>query len=335
MSTRPAADPSTTPQPADRPQTSGTSDPFPLGMDPAVTTIQPGGGLVMSIELAWGKLRRRLLLAVRPGYVQRMRDKRQGDRGPLPFDPIDPRDVKYYQNQPTYHWNRQDDPFAWRDRLPFVRAGLAELILVAGSLLWLAGLLAWWWWPLAAAPLVVAGLVVWFFRNPHRQIPVAAGAVVSPADGKIVQIDRIDDPELGPSVQIGIFLSIFNVHANRAALPGQVVAIRYRPGRFLNALRPESAQENENLDLVVESEELARRKYRIRQITGQFARRIVCWVKPGDPLGRGEMYGMIKLGSRTELVIPDDPQLQIHATIGDKVAAGSTLLAEYVIGETS
>ena len=94
-------------------------------MDPSLTTIQPGGGIVMSIELAWGKIRRRYLRALRPGYVRRMESTRRGNRGSLPFDPVDPRDVKYYRNQETYWWDASDDPFRWRDSLPFVRVGLA------------------------------------------------------------------------------------------------------------------------------------------------------------------------------------------------------------------
>jgi phosphatidylserine decarboxylase len=303
-------------------------------MDPALTTIQPGGGVVMSIELNWGRLRRFLLRKLRPGYVARMAGLRQGSRGSLPFDPVDPRDVKYYRNQDTYWWGESDDPFAWRDGLPFVRAGLAELILLGGGCLVLAALLALVWWPLALPLLVVCGLIVWFFRNPAREIPQQLGTVVSPADGKLVQIESVEDPELGPCLQFGIFLSIFNVHANRSSLPGKVVAVRYRPGKFLNALRPESARENENLDVVMVDEEgiaggVEGRMFRIRQITGQFARRIVCWVRPGDVLGRGEMYGMIKLGSRTELLIPTHESLEIVAGIGDKVSAGSTVLARY------
>ena len=288
----------------------------------------------MSIELAWGKLRRRYLHAMRPGYVKAMAETRQGNRGSLPFEPVDPRDVKYYRNQDTYWWAEPDDPFAWRDGLPFVRVGLAELILMGGGLLVLAVFLGMLWWPLALPPLVLAGLVAWFFRSPSRQIPEQIGTVVSPADGKLVQIESIKDPELGPCIQFGIFLSIFNVHANRSSLPGRVVAVRYAPGKFLNAFRPESARENENLDVVlVNAEGIASgeqgRKFRIRQITGQFARRIVCWVRPGDVLGRGEMYGMIKLGSRTELVIPTHRSLEIMAAVGDKVCAGSTVLARY------
>jgi phosphatidylserine decarboxylase len=298
-------------------------------MDPAVTTIQPGGGVVMTIELAWGKLRRRYLRTFRPGFVRRMESTRNGQRGPLPFEPVDPRDVKYYRNQDTYWWAESDDPFHWRESLPFVRVGLAELVVLSSLFLLIAAVAAWIWWPLCIAPLVVVGLVVWFFRDPQRNIPHDVGTIVSPADGKLVQIERREDPELGKCVQIGIFLSIFNVHANRASLPGRVTSIRYRPGKFLNALRPESAQENENLDVVIESSESPARKYRIRQITGQFARRIVCWVRPGDVLQRGEMFGMIKLGSRTELLIPDEPSLEIVAEIGDKVMAGSTTLARY------
>jgi phosphatidylserine decarboxylase len=303
-------------------------------MDPAIETIQPGGGVVMSIELAWGRVRRALLRTLRPGYVRRMEQTRQGERGSLPFDAIDPRDVKYYRNQATYWWAEDDDPFAWRDSLPFVRAGLAELILLGGGSILAGILLSLWWWPLGLPMAVIAGLIIWFFRNPHREIPSDFGTVVSPADGKLVQIERVNDPVLGPCVQFGIFLSIFNVHVNRVSLPGRVLAIRYRPGKFLNALRPESAQENENLDVILVDHESTAvggqpRTYRIRQITGQFARRIVCWVRPGDVLTRGEMFGMIKLGSRTELLIPDSPQLELVAQLNQKVCAGSTTLARY------
>ncbi len=298
-------------------------------MDARLTTIQPGGGMVMSIELAWGRVRRWYLRSFRSGYVNTMAQSRQGDRGSLPFDPIDPRDLKYYRNQATYWWADSDDPFAWRDSLGFVRAGLAELILIGGTFLILAALGAWLWWPAAIPMLVLAGLVAWFFRNPIREVPETTGTIVSPADGKLVQIEHIEDPELGPCVQFGIFLSIFNVHANRASLPGRVVAIRYRPGKFMNALRPESAKENENLDVVMVADESPAKRFRIRQITGQFARRIVCWVQPGDVLARGEMFGMIKLGSRTELVVPAEPALEIVAKIGDHVAAGSSVLGHY------
>jgi phosphatidylserine decarboxylase len=214
-------------------------------------------------------------------------------------------------------------------RHPFVRVGLAELLLIGGLFLLLAILLAWLWWPAALGPAVLLGLVVWFFRDPPRTIPSETGMVVAPADGKVVLIERVDDPQIGPAVQFGIFLSIFNVHANRAAAAGRVLGLRYRPGKFMNALRVESARENEQLEITMEGETAPYRLMKIRQITGQFARRIVCWVRPGDRLGRGEMFGMIKLGSRTELLIPDEPGLEILTRVGDKIQAGASRMARY------
>jgi phosphatidylserine decarboxylase len=289
----------------------------------------------MSIELAFGYARRWFLRAFKPHYVQRMRGLRQGSRGSLPFDPVDQRDVKFYRNQDTYWWPESDDDFRWRDSLPFARAGLAELLLIGGGFLALSVALFLVWWPLGIPPLVVFALVVWFFRNPMREIPTGHGVVVSPADGKIVEIIEIDDPDIGPAIRFGIFLSIFNVHINRAAMGGTVIAVRYRPGKFLNALRPESAKENENLDVILSNPDMPGKLFRIRQITGQFARRIVCWVRPGDVLSRGEQFGMIKLGSRTELVVPRDPRLEIEVTLGDKVSAGSTRLAHYRFDATT
>ena len=309
-----------------------TDDGFSPAMDPAVKNIQPGGGVVMTLELNWGRLRRWYLRRFRKAYVRKMSECRNGQPGSIPFDPIDARDTKFYRNQDTYWWAEQDDQYRWRDSLPFVRVGLAELILLGGGSLTLAIICIVMGKPLSflALPLlIVCVLVAWFFRNPYRQVPDQIGNVVSPADGKIVQIERIEDPELGRCVQFGIFLSIFNVHANRVSLPGKVLAIRYHPGKMLNAIRPESARENENLDVILRSTDPDERIFRIRQITGQFARRIVCWIRPGDILKRGEMYGMIKLGSRTELVIPDADTLELVVQVGDKVKAGSTTFARY------
>ena len=305
-----------------------------------LTTIQPGGGVVMSMELAWGRLRRFLLRTFRPGYVAKMRSARLGTAGDIPIDPVDARDVKFYRNQPTYHWAAEDDRFAWRGQLPFVRDGLGELIVLGGGSILIAAAM---FYLAMATPLIgsvlfgiagvfgvlVAGWIGWFFRNPSRDVPAGPGVVVSPADGKLVLIEPYDDPRLGRCMRFGIFLSIFNVHANRAAIAGEVVAVDYRPGKMLNALRDESTRENENLDLLIQPTESTGRVYMIRQITGQFARRIVCGAKVGDHLDRGEMYGMIKLGSRTELILPDDGDLSVVAKIGDKVSAGTTVMAHY------
>ena len=298
-------------------------------MDPSLKNIQPGGGVVMTLELAWGRFRRWWLQTVRPGYVQRSRQTLRGDVSMLPVEPIDSRDLKFYRNQTDATFDQDPGPFAWRNRLPFVREGLAELVVLGGGCLLVAVLLGLLWWPLAIPVLVVMGLVIWFFRDPYRHVPGHPRVVVSPADGKLVQIERVDDPDIGPAIQFGIFLSIFNVHANRASLAGTVLGVRYRPGKMLNALRPESVRENENLDILLSCPAIDGRRIRIRQITGQFARRIVCTARPGRRLARGQMYGMIKLGSRTELLIPDDPSVQIAVRIGDKVRAGSSIFARY------
>ncbi|HET6328550.1 MAG TPA: phosphatidylserine decarboxylase family protein [Planctomycetaceae bacterium] len=311
-------------------------------MDPQIKNIQPGGGVVIQLELAWGRLRRWYLNSLRPNFVSRMRQTRRGDFNPCPHEVLDPRDLKFYRNQGGYFWEPQDDPFLWRDRLPFARVGLAELIVIGGGLL--AGAILCFllatvvsstgarivFGLLAATFAVICGLVVWFFRNPPRQIPSANGVVVCPADGKIVTIDEVTDEfSGGPAISVGIFLSIFNVHINRSPIRARVIGLRYKPGKMLNALRPESARLNEQLAVRIEEEAPPHRRMTVRQITGQFARRIVCWLKPGDVLDAGEQFGMIKLGSRTELVLPCETGLEITVKVGEKVLAGSTIVARY------
>ena len=156
-------------------------------------------------------------------------------------------------------------------------------------------------------------LVVYFFRDPPRRVPQEPGLVVSPADGTVAEITRLEHDEFigGPAVRIGIFLSIFNVHLNRAPLACRVIALRYSPGEFLNALRPESALRNENMWIGLEEESPPHRRLVVRQISGAIARRIVCDLRPGESLGRGQKFGMIKLGSRTELILPDAAGLSI------------------------
>jgi phosphatidylserine decarboxylase len=315
-------------------------------MDPQIRSIQPGGGVVMRLELAWGRVRRAYLRTLRRGYVRRMAASRQGDpdENRCPHDVLDPRDLKYFRNQPGFHWRSEDDPFTWRDRLPFARAGLAELLVFSVLFFGPAIALAWWLlaadvggtghvvgWVGAATLAVLGGLVVWFFRDPERRIPGQPGQIVSPADGVISTIEEIDHDEFigGPAVLVGIFLSIFNCHMNRAPQAARVIGLRYRPGKFLNALRPESARENEQVAIRLQGTDAPHRRFVVRQITGAIARRIVCWLKPGDVLTRGERVGMIKLGSRTEIVLPREPGLAIRVRLGEKVKAGATVLAEY------
>ena len=324
------------------------AEPLPLEpMDPQLKWIQPGGGVICHLELAWGHVRRWWLKTFRRGYVRRMAELRKGDFNGCPHEVLDPRDLKFYRNQGGYFWEPADDPFRWRDKIPFARSGLCELFVFSLITFGPAIALTCWLtcpcsatlsnplriaaWLGVATLTVIGALIVWFFRNPPRAIPTAPGLIVSPADGKIVAIEEIEHDEFlgGPAVQIGIFLSIFNVHINRAHVAGRVIGLRYRPGKYLNALRPESARENEQLAVRMQETEFPFRRYIVRQITGAIARRIVCWLKPGDVLARGEQFGMIKLGSRTELVLPREAALKLKIQLGDKVKAGTSILAEF------
>ena len=302
-----------------------------------IKSVQPGGGVCYSIELAWGRWRRWYLKHFRPGYVRRMAALRRGDCTGAPHEVLDPRDLKYCRNLCQCQWDKADDPFAWRDRIPFARWGLAELQLMGWPLLCLTVFFAWYGWyvapvfgfPVALVFGALLALVVWFFRDPPRRIPQEPGLLVSPADGKVVEVTRLDRDEFigGPAVRIGIFLSIFSVHLNRAPAAARVISLRYQPGDFISALDPECAVRNENIWIGLEEETAPHRRMVVRQIAGAVARRIVCPLRPGDVLARGEKIGMIKLGSRTELILPDEPDLRIEVKPGDRVRAGRSVVA--------
>jgi phosphatidylserine decarboxylase len=304
-----------------------TAEPLPENLQ----SVQPGGGFCYRLELAWGKLRRWYLRAFRRGYVERMARLRRGTAAGAPHEILDPRDLKYCRNRCTCDWDDADDPFRWRDRLPFARWGLAELQIMGYPLVMLAALAAWVHWSLAIVPIVGLLFVLYFFRDPPRRIPREPGMLVSPADGSVAEITRLEHDAFigGPAVRIGIFLSVFNVHVNRAPAEARVIRLRYEPGEFLNALNPESATRNENLWIGLEEEAPPHRRLVVRQIAGLFARRIVCNLRSGEHVARGHKFGMIKLGSRTELVFPDEVGLQVLARQGQKVKGGSTVLARY------
>jgi phosphatidylserine decarboxylase len=299
-----------------------------------IRSVQPGGGKCYSIELAWGRLRRSYLKAFRRRYVRRMAELRRGDATGAPHEILDPRDLKYCSSQCTAHWLPEDDPFRWRNRLPFARWGLAELQLMGWPLLALTIFLAtccgWWKWT-AIVPAILLGEILYFFRDPHREVPADSNAIVSPADGTIAEVTELDHYDFldGPAVRIGIFLSIFNVHINRAPRAGTVLDMHYKPGEFLNALNPESSIRNEFMWIGFEDGDRPGTRFAVRQISGLLARRIVCALKPGQRVQRGEKFGMIKLGSRTELILPRDA-VRVETKVGDTVKAGSTILARYV-----
>lgn len=178
----------------------------------------------------------------------------------------------------------------------------------------------WLWAPCAALAIAVAG----FFRDPPRRIPTDANAFVSPADGKIVAIGPNDDPEKGPvpGTKITIFLSVLNCHVNRAPCEGKVVGVVHKPGKFLNALDETSTDANECNWLFLETRF---GRVSVRQIAGLIARRIVCRVGEGAALARGERFGLIRFGSRTELYLPEG--VEVLAKVGDRPKGGVTVLA--------
>ena len=191
------------------------------------------------------------------------------------------------------------------------------LLAVAVALHFLAG--GWLW---SIIPILLAAFFLWFFRDPVRAIPLGDGLVVSPADGKVTEVLRVTAPE-GESLRLSIFLSVFDVHVNRSPIGGVLREVRYQKGEFLNAMNPASAERNEQNLAVLEADE----GYTVafKQIAGLLARRIVFNPVPGARLERGQHIGMIKFGSRVDVLLPGNAQLQVKR--GDRVKGGSSILA--------
>jgi phosphatidylserine decarboxylase len=261
-----------------------------------------------------------------------MNQRRRGDCPGCTHDIVDPRDLKFYRNVCGYWFEAADDRFRWRARLAIARAGWAELLVFAGSAIVMAIALGWWRPWAAVPPTVLALFVISFFRDPHREVPTDAGCVVSPADGTVTDVEEHADVEWmdGPVVKIGIFLSVFNVHVNRSPEAGRVIELRYFPGRFWDARRIEARQDNEQFWILLEGQEPPYRRFLVKQIAGAIARRIVCELRPGEVVLRGQRIGMIKFGSRTEIYMARQPGLDILIQPGVKVRGGQTVLARYV-----
>jgi phosphatidylserine decarboxylase len=185
-----------------------------------------------------------------------------------------------------------------------------------------AGLVAWLTRPSwAIVPLVLAVFFLWFFRDPERVIPSEAGAVVSPADGKVTSVATVKvDGEAFKG--ISIFLNVFNVHVNRSPVSGIVRGARYEPGKYLNAMNPASAEQNERNTVTIEGDG---HRVIFKQIAGLLARRIVFTKQVGDSVRRGERVGLIKFGSRTDVLL--DPSAEVAVKVGDNVKGGSSILA--------
>lgn len=185
-----------------------------------------------------------------------------------------------------------------------------------------AALLGWMLSPLwAVVPVALAAFFLWFFRDPERDIPSAAGAIVSPADGKVTYISSVLVDGVNRT-RISIFLNVFNVHVNRAPIAGVIREVRHQKGKYLNAMNPASADQNEHTVVMVEGEGQA---VVFKLIAGLLARRIVFNKNVGDQLARGQRVGLIKFGSRVDLFLDPDADLKIK--VGDHVKGGASVIA--------
>ena len=203
--------------------------------------------------------------------------------------------------------------------LPFVIGGVVLTLLAAYfTPLWATAICA-----------LLALFVLWFFRDPARRIPAEQGLVVSPADGRVVEVaPDIEEPGLPCAgyTRVSVFLSVFNVHVNRAPVAGTVESVDYTAGRFLSAFKAEASTENERNRIgLLSGEDQHGDLIPFTQIAGLIARRIACYKKPGDTVRRGERVGLIRFGSRTEILIP--PGFEIAVAPGDKVHGGSSIIA--------
>lgn len=191
----------------------------------------------------------------------------------------------------------------------------AGLLAAAAILVWLTG------WPWALIPVLLAAFFLWFFRDPERVIPTAPGLVVSPGDGLVTETVRIETPD-GPRQRISIFLSVFDVHVNRSPIAGTISEVRYQKGLYLNAMNPASADQNEQNIVTVRGEGF---EVTFKQIAGLLARRIVFHPVVGGAIGRGERVGLIKFGSRVDVLVPVEAELRVKPK--DRVKGGATVLA--------
>ena len=204
-------------------------------------------------------------------------------------------------------------PLIAREGWPFLAIAVVAAGLVAGySLVWS---IPFW---------IIALFVLQFFRDPPRQVPGDAKTVVSPADGRIVAVEKAHDPYLDrETVKISVFMNVFNVHSNRAPVDGEVKEIWYNAGSFVNAALDKASTENERNALWIRAD--AGADVTCVQVAGLIARRILCYAKAGDKLARGQRYGFIRFGSRVDVYLPSNAR--VKAALGDKVYAASTILA--------
>jgi phosphatidylserine decarboxylase len=215
--------------------------------------------------------------------------------------------------------NEYPHPIIAREGWPFLAVAFAVAVALSAAGLWIPAVLAW------AAVL----FILQFFRDPPRVVPRGPNAVLSPADGRIVSVERARDPYLDrDALKISVFMNVFNVHSNRSPVDGTVVNAWYHAGSFLNAALPKASLENERNALHLRTAD--GRDVTCVQIAGLIARRILCYAKPGDALARGQRYGFIRFGSRVDVYVATTALPKV--AVGDVAYATETVLAEFPPG---
>ncbi len=210
--------------------------------------------------------------------------------------------------------NNYPHPIIAREGWPYL-AAIVILALLASH--FVGGIIAFLVW-------LIALFVLQFFRDPAREIPVDEGVVLSPADGRVIKVERSQDPYgERDAILVSVFMNVFNVHSNRSPVDGRIEKIQYFPGKFFNADLDKASLENERNAIVLKTHD--NQTVTFVQVAGLIARRILCYVKPGDELRRGQRYGFIRFGSRVDVYLPLDAHVRV--SIGDKVAATTTILA--------
>lgn len=198
-----------------------------------------------------------------------------------------------------------------REGIPFVLIGLfiAIAFIFAGI-----------WW-LAVAFIALAAFTAYFFRDPDREITSEENLVVSAADGRVTRIEKLNPENADSPNVVSVFLSIFDVHINRSPIAGEIAEVVYSKGKFVIATREDASQINEQNALTIKNERMT---IVCKQIAGVLARRIVCWKRAGDRVRLGERFGLIRFGSRTDLILP--PEVEIAVKVGDRVRGGVTII---------
>jgi len=210
--------------------------------------------------------------------------------------------------------NNYPHPIIAREGWPFLIGSIVIALLLSGLVGGIPELLAW----------IVVLFVVQFFRDPPRVVPRNAGAVLSPADGRIIKVERTQDIYgQREAILISVFMNVFNVHSNRSPVDGTVEQVQYFPGKFVNADLDKASAENERNAVVLKTAD--GQTVTFVQVAGLIARRILCYIKAGDTLTRGQRYGFIRFGSRVDVYLPLDANVKV--SIGDKVSATTTILA--------